>query len=198
VKRRLLLAPIGVLVACRFGGPSANPDDYVAGDAGADAAQEAGQGSPGDDAGVSPPHADASVPPGDDAPPGDATPPAEASDASNTSDASAADALVEGGACATPVAVCNPVHDTGCNPLQQCDVDTTQTATPTGLCVFNATSEGGGACTMTFVSESCLPGQTCVSGTCRSLCFCNADCQVGQCCSDPSGPQGFTLCAACP
>jgi hypothetical protein len=108
------------------------------------------------------------------------------------------DGVVEGGACVAAVAVCDPVHNTGCNPLQQCDVDTLQTLTPTGLCVFNSGSEGGGACTMTFVSESCAPKQTCASGVCRALCFCNADCPIGQCCSDASGPRGFTLCGTCP
>jgi hypothetical protein len=192
VKRCLALVPIGVLVSCRFGGPSANPDDYVAFDAGADAVLADEQGSQGEDAAVARTDADASGASGADASPGDATPPDEASDAST------ADGVVEGGACAVAVAVCDPVHNMGCNPLQQCDVDTSQTSTPTGLCVFNSGSEGGGVCTMTFVSESCAPKHTCASGVCRALCFCNADCPSGQCCSDTSGPRGFTLCQTCP
>jgi hypothetical protein len=192
VKRGLALVSIGVLVSCRFGGPSANPDDYVAFDAGADAAPADAQGSQ-DDSAVTPTDADASVGVGDDASPGDATPLDEASDASTP------DGVVEGGSCAAAVAVCDPVRDTGCNPLQQCDVDMTQTSTPTGICVFNSGgSEGGGACIMTFVSESCPPRDTCANGVCRALCFCNADCPIGQCCSDTSGPRGFTLCGTCP
>jgi hypothetical protein len=192
VKRLSAIVPVAVLVSCRFGGPSANPDDYVAFDSGADAAPDHDQGSREDDAAVAPTDAGTSVAAGDDASPGDATPQVEASDASSP------DGAVEGAACAAAVAVCDPVHDTGCNPLQQCDVDTSQTSTPTGLCVFNSGSEGGGTCTMTFVSESCAPKHTCASGVCRALCFCNADCPIGQCCSDASGPPGFTLCAACP
>jgi hypothetical protein len=192
MKRCLAVAPIAVLVSCRFAGPSANPDEYVALDAGADAALEGAQGSQGDDAAVAPTDADASVAASDDASPADTPPQGDASDASTP------DAVVEGGACAATVAVCDPVKNTGCNPLQQCDVDTTQTSTPTGLCVFNSSSEGGGACTMSFVSESCPPKHTCVSGACRALCFCNADCRIGQCCSDTSGPRGFTLCGTCP
>jgi hypothetical protein len=149
-------------------------------------------GSQAEDAAVAATDVDASVGASDDASPGDATPAREASDASTT------DGVVEGGACAAAVAACDPVHNTGCNPLQQCDVDTTQASTPTGICVFNSGSEGGGACTMTFVSESCPPRHTCASGVCRALCFCNADCPIGQCCSDTSGPRGFTLCQTCP
>jgi hypothetical protein len=192
VKRCLSLVPIGVLASCRFGGPSANPDQYVGFDTGSDAALDDGQGSQGDDAAIAPADADASVTTGNDASPTDATPPDDASDAGTP------DRVVEGGACTGAVAVCDPVHDTGCNPLQQCDVDTTQTSTPTGICVFNSASEGGGACTMSFVSESCPPRQTCVTGACRAVCFCNTDCATGQCCSDTSGPHGFTLCGACP
>jgi hypothetical protein len=188
MKRCLALAPIAVLVSCRFAGPSSNPDEYVAFDTGADAALEGAQGSQGDDAAVAP----TDVAAGDDASPGDAPPQGDARDASTP------DAVVEGGACAATVAVCDPVKNTGCNPLQQCDVDTTQTSRPTGLCVFNSGSEGGGACTMSFVSESCPPQHTCVSGACRALCFCNGDCPAGQCCSDTSGPHGFTLCGPCP
>jgi hypothetical protein len=183
VKGGLALVATGMLVSCRFGGPSANPDDYVASDAGADGAPGDAPASQGEDAAVAPTDADASVAAGDDASPGDA---------------STSDGVVEGGACAAAVAVCDPVHDTGCNPLQQCDVDTSQTSTPTGICVFNSGSEAGGACTMTFVSESCPPRQTCAGGVCRALCACNADCPIGRCCTDTSGPKGFTLCGVCP
>jgi hypothetical protein len=189
VKRCLALVPVAVLVACRFGGPSANPEAYVASDAGDDAAQQDAQGTPGDDATAAPGDADASVAPGDDTSPDDAAPPGEAS---------VPDGPVEDGGCGATVAICDPVRNTGCNALQQCDVDMSQATTPTGICVFNSTSEGGGACVMSIVSESCAPKSTCVGGACRALCDCNSDCPAGQCCSDTSGPPGFTLCAACP
>jgi hypothetical protein len=103
------------------------------------------------------------------------------------------------GGCDAAVAMCDPVHNTGCNALlqQQCDLGTSLTGMPTGNCVFNSGSEGGGACIATPVTESCPPRSTCVSGACRSLCFCNADCDAGQCCSEPSGIAGFTLCGPC-
>jgi hypothetical protein len=53
-------------------------------------------------------------------------------------------------------------------------------------------------CLSTIVTESCPPMFTCVGGSCRQLCFCNGDCPIGQCCSDMSGPPGFTLCRPCP
>jgi hypothetical protein len=191
VKRWLALVPIAVVVSCRFGGPTGDPYAYVASDAGDDGSLEDQDASQGADTTVSPTGSDAPPGTGDDSP-GNPAPPDDASNPSTPDGAS------EGGPCAATVSVCDPVHNTGCNPLQQCDVDTTQTSTPTGLCLFNSSSEGGGACTMTLVSESCAPGHTCVSGACHALCACNADCPAGQCCSDTSGPQGFTLCGMCP
>jgi hypothetical protein len=199
VKGWLALAPIAVLASCRFGGPSANPNAYVAYDSGDDAALGDEPASEGDDAAFEP--TDATVVTADGASHGDAGPPGDVAmpgDAAGTDDASTPDEASGDGGCTATVAVCDPVHNTGCNPLQQCDVDTTQTSTPTGLCVFNSGSEGGGACTMSIVSESCAPENTCVSGACRALCVCDADCPIGQCCSDTSGPPGFTLCKDCP
>jgi hypothetical protein len=181
--RWLALAPIALLGSCKFGGPSANPNAYVASDSGDDATPEDGPSSPGDDAPVA--SDDSGGGPGAD----DAD---DADGASTTPDGGAASK-----ACDAAVAVCDPVHNTGCNGLQQCDVNPSVTAMPTGNCVFYSGSDGGGACTMTPISESCPPGSTCVSGACRSVCLCNTDCPTGQCCSEPSGAQGFTLCAPC-
>jgi hypothetical protein len=168
------------LAACRVGGPSANPDDYVAV---LDAAVDSG-GTPmtlksGDD----------SVPASD----GDAGVALPSDDAAgdNEGGATPGDA-----SCSSTVAVCDPVHNTGCNPFQQCDVNPLQASMPTGQCVLGGTQDAG-ACTVSIFNESCAPGSTCVDGGCRHLCFCNADCPVGECCSDPSGPHGFTLCGAC-
>lgn len=191
--RRGAIVLVG-LGACRFGGPSANPYAYVSfpEEGGVDASSAddgGGSGAPPSDATTGPPGSDGAR--SDDGASGD-----DASGEDAGGDASSGAA--EGGSCAATVAVCNPVHNTGCNPLQQCDVDVSQTTTPTGLCVFNGGASDTGPCSSSIVSESCPPQFTCVGSGCRELCFCDADCPAGQCCSDTSGPQGFTLCRPCP
>ncbi len=173
----------GLATACRLGGPSADPDQYVAFP---DAAKDA---------------TSASMPPLS----GGGSPPSPAGDASaddlEAGDLEAGDFDAALDDPSTPcssmvtVPVCDPVHNTGCNPLQQCDVDPAQTK-PTGLCLFGGGADGG-ACTSSIFTESCAPKSTCVDGGCRPLCFCNADCPLGQCCSDRSGPSGFKLCGPC-
>ena len=192
-----LLPFLLVLLGCRTGGPSADPLAYVetavdATDATQGAPAPADDGSALDDS-FTPSPDDAMNPTSDDAG-------SSAADGGGVGDGAAGDAPV-GSACMPTVAVCDPVHNTGCNPLQQCDVDSQNTTAskPTGLCVF----PGGGSvdaspCTATFVNESCAPKSTCVSATCRLLCFCTSDCPTGQCCSDTSGPLGFRLCRTCP
>jgi hypothetical protein len=181
----------GLLCACRFGGPTGNPEAYVAIDsAHADAttvrpttADDAGSSStPADDAMVTP-APDAASPPNDDA--------------STLDAAAAASGGGDDGNCAATAAVCDPVHNTGCNPFQQCDVNPLVTTAPTGQCVFGADGGSAAGCLATIFTESCAPQFTCVDGGCRQLCFCNADCTVGQCCTDRSGPAGFTLCGPC-
>lgn len=201
MKARFNIVGLAGLVACRFGGPSADPAAYVAfTDAAEGGASPVPSGddttlAPGDEGGTmagGDANTDgtfATAPSGDDAAALDTSPgDAPSSDTSNTTD---------GARCTGAVAVCDPVHNTGCNSLQQCDVDPSQTTTPTGLCVFGSPSEGG-ACLSTFVTESCPPEFTCVGVECRQLCFCDTDCPAGQCCSDTTGPQGFTLCRPCP
>lgn len=141
---RLSLSLAG-LVACRFGGPASNPNEYVA-----------SPDATGRDVAVS-----ASTPSGDDASP---TPPSRATDALASDDGAASLADDDGGA-----------FDAGFADVLE-----------------------AGACTASFFSESCPPKSTCVDGGCRELCFCDADCPAGQCCSDTSGPPGFTLCRPCP
>jgi hypothetical protein len=193
----LVHAALATLTACRFGGPSGNPEAYVSfpSDASAmpgtmDASMVA---SPIADAGSVPDEAGAL----DRGSPG----PSGSGDAAS-GDAGSVDGGFGGGqdACssAASVAVCDPIHNTGCNPLQQCDVDPSVQSPPTGLCLFNSAQAEGGACTMSIVSESCSPGSTCVSGTCRQLCACDGDCMSGECCSDTGGPPGFLLCQPCP
>lgn len=190
MKGRLAFSLAGLL-ACRFGGPTSDSSQYVPSP---DAALK--------DASVSKPTFS-----GDDA----ASPAVDSVDASTSDDspstagdddAGAFDAalglVAEAGGCSSTVATCDPIHNTGCNALQQCDVNTLLPSTPTGLCVFNSGSIEAGACIATIYTESCDPKSTCVDGGCRQLCFCNDDCPTGQCCSDTSGPPGFTLCRPCP
>jgi hypothetical protein len=190
VKWRLAF-PLAGLLACRFGGPTSNAYQYTPSP---DAATK--------DASVSkpPPSGDDGAFPTGNA--GDALTGADSTGAPADDDAGDLDAVFGGdaeeGGCSSTVAVCDPIHNTGCNVLQQCDVNTLVTSPPTGLCVFNSGSTEGGACIASIVSESCSPKSTCVDGVCRQLCFCNADCPAGQCCSDTSGPPGFTLCRPCP
>lgn len=136
------------VAACRIGGPSANPDQYVTfppGDAGAQDEQGIEPGA-GDDATVGSAGDATAGPNGDDASPLDTD------DGGGGDDASGDD-----GSCGPTVAICNPVRNTGCNPLQQCDVDTSQKTMPTGICVFNSGTDAGGPCSASFVSESCPP-----------------------------------------
>jgi hypothetical protein len=96
-------------------------------------------------------------------------------------------------------AVCDPVHNTGCNPFQQCDVNPSDADVPTGQCVGAPFGGGSDAspCTANFLTETCSAKSTCVNGGCRALCFCDGDCPAGLCCSDPSGAPGFKVCGSC-
>ncbi|MET0285212.1 MAG: hypothetical protein ABW352_12110 [Polyangiales bacterium] len=87
------------------------------------------------------------------------------------------------------------MRNTGCPPLMQCDIETSA-ATPTGRCVFYSNPDGG-QCTSSFVNVGCPAQNTCVAGTCRKMCYCDADCAQGETCSDSSGPGpagAFKLC----
>jgi hypothetical protein len=177
--------------ACRFGGPSADPNAYVsfptdatATDGAEDASMSEALDAPESIDGTA--RVDA---PADDAPADDASAGEGGSDAPST-DGHAA--------CASAIAVCDPIHDTGCNALQQCDVDLTQATTPTGACVFNSAQSDGGPCTVSVLSESCPPRFTCIASACHALCACDSDCPPTTCCSDTGGPPGFRLCQPCP
>jgi hypothetical protein len=189
VKGRYTLALV-LLAACRFGGTRESPYDAVYfPDAAADGVHVAVTTPSGDDdGGASGSATDDGGASSDDA--------GSAGDDGGGLDA-ALDDVVQGGGCSPTVAVCDPVHNTGCNPLQQCDISSLASATPTGNCVFGGGAEGGTACTASIFTESCPAKSTCVDGGCRQLCFCNADCPVHQCCSDHKGAPGFTLCGSC-
>jgi len=176
------------LTACRFGGPSANPDQYVSLDDGSSSPEASEEASSGDEA---TPESGATDAPSDDALGAvlDAT-----TDQGAGRDTSPDESIAVSN-CQPSVPVCDPVHDTGCNSLQQCDVDPTA-LTPTGLCVFSSASDAA-MCLATALTESCEPGSTCVGGACRALCYCDSDCPVGQCCSGTSGAGGFLLCESC-
>jgi hypothetical protein len=178
-------AALAALTACKLGGPSGDPEAYVP--------------SPSD-ASTSTGALDASAEDGSPPPAGEASTQDEPGvlddgllDSSGFDDAQASTCSDA----ASAIAVCDPIHDTGCNPFQQCDVDPSQTTTPAGLCLFYSAADGG-ACSATVFTETCPARSTCVGGACRTLCACAGDCPAGECCSDTSGPPGFTLCAPCP
>ena len=188
MKVRHLFALVA-FTGCRIGGTRENPYDAVYfPDAAADAAHVVASTPSGDDGGSFDPGADGDATSADDGG-------AAGDDGGGGLDAGADDAS-GGGNCSPTVAVCDPVHDTGCNPFQQCDINPSLPATPTGQCVFGG-AEGGGACTVSIFTESCPAKSTCVDGGCRQLCFCNTDCPAHECCSDRKGAPGFTLCGSC-
>jgi hypothetical protein len=179
-----MLAPALAALAissCRFGGPSGNPEAYVAF---ADGGDDGEAGSPSEAGTVV-----------DDATTGDEEAPAEAS-ADDASSDDAGDARVDDASCTVAVPICDPVHNTGCDALHQCDVDTSQSK-PTGICVFYSASDAG-TCSSSIFNETCAPRSTCASGSCRALCFCDSDCPAAQCCAAGSGPGGFGVCGVCP
>ena len=176
---------LAALTACKLGGPSSDPEAYVSFPN--DASTSTGTlDAPGDD-GSSPSAGEASS----QDEPGVLDDGALASSGLDDGQASTCTDA------APAIPVCDPIRNTGCNPFQQCDVDPNQTATATGLCLFYTAADGG-ACSATVFTETCPARSTCVGGACRTLCGCSGDCPAGECCSDTSGPPGFTLCAPCP
>jgi hypothetical protein len=100
--------------------------------------------------------------------------------------------------CAPKVDGCNPVKNEGCLAElgMHCTVDPLA-FTLAGYCIFSATQDGGTGCLNTFVTESCPPKSTCFEGQCQKLCFCNSDCDPGECCAEPLGSLGFKVCNKC-
>jgi hypothetical protein len=187
----LAQAGLGTLTACRFGGPSADPEAYVYFPVDASDAPEASNAMDAS-VGASPTIDAGSVPAAEV---GDV---ASEPSASGFDDGGFGDGHASCSDAASSVATCDPVHNAGCNALEQCDVNPTQTSKPTGRCVFNGGGTDAGSCSISFVSESCPPKSTCVGGACRQLCACDTDCNAGDCCTDATGPQGFLLCHPCP
>ena len=108
---------------------------------------------------------------------------------------------VAGGGCGSTASIpgCNPITNEGCAGElgMQCDVDLSA-PTPSGVCVFSSPSPNPGACLNIPPTESCPAGQTCVGfSTCQKVCLCDADCDAGDCCSEPLAGSGFKTCKAC-
>jgi hypothetical protein len=82
--------------------------------------------------------------------------------------------------CAPPPGLlCDPVANTGCLPLMQCIADPSG-GVETAHCVFAGVPLGT-ACTRDALSTTCPPGQACILGQCREYCYCDADCEAGEC-----------------
>jgi len=207
-------------IACRWGGPDGDPSDLfgpwppaptveqpatvdlvetigTAGSPGADTASDDGPPSappapaePGDFTSIDEagPDVQGGVPPdGDRAEDGDGV----------SGDAGSPPLQTPPARCAAPAdLVCDPVSNDGCLPLTQCVVDP-NAAVATGYCVVASFSLDT-ACTQDLLSTSCPPQHTCIAGQCREYCYCDADCDDGAACTDPSGQGGsdaFKLCA---
>lgn len=173
-----------LLAACRFGGSDASAFELE--ELASDAALDAEAGAPSEqaeeDANVRPRELDASA---------DAR--REEPEQDSGSDARADDVCVAPG----DVAVCNPVARTGC-VFSQCVVDRTKALT--GRCVLGTGSAPSG-CTESDLATSCPAGSGCYDNVCKALCFCNADCPSGECCSaaaQSDGSRAIGRCQACP
>ena len=117
------------------------------------------------------------------------------------------DAAMDSGATASdaecaPIeaAVCNPVTNEGCSAALQMQCAVSFDAPLTGYCIFFSGGPPpalGGACLNTVVTESCPAKSTCIAERCRTLCFCDTDCEAGQCCTEPLQSTGFKVCGDC-
>lgn len=104
--------------------------------------------------------------------------------------------------CAPPFEsnVCDPVCNTGCPALSRCNV----TGEPrTGKCIGIWISGEGDLCLKTSITDPCASRLTCVDGSCRRLCYRDADCaSPGSCCDQDlfleGQVSGYKICVACP
>ena len=185
LRRLVLLGVLATLAACRLGGPPAwSPAMDSAADLGLEAGvvgkDGAGPALPPDGGGVT------DADPGRNSPDADPTPPDAGPDV--------------GSGCLPPFAaeVCDPVCNTGCPPVSRCDVSE---APRRGACVGVFIVGEGGLCVRGSTTDSCAVRLTCLEGRCRRLCYRDADCTAGSCCSQPlaaaGAPSGFAVCAPC-
>jgi hypothetical protein len=202
--------------ACRFGGPDGDAALLIDVDAGrlikqADSDDdEATLDAQPPDRGT----ADAQPPAGDsaagDSAAGDSAAGDSAAGDSATGDSEAAveDAamLAQDGATQAPDAsvascdpppglACDPVSGEGCLLFMQCLADPGSSA-PAAYCVFGGLQLDA-TCTQDELSTNCPPQHTCVMSQCRKYCYCDADCDNGAACADPSGAGStrFRVCA---
>ena len=221
-RRRPLLSVLGLglaVSACRFGTSGTDPfeapfTDDTSGGAGG---EDIGTGGTGDTGGMSGT--------GGTGDPGGTSGTGGTSNSGGAGTATGGDAGTDGGAAgntggggtgdsggppptpgscqpAVPPVICDPVKNVGCLvPVSFCDIDSTQVVAA-GRCVFPWTMSpvpAPPACFVDPVTDTCMPTSTCVNGTCRKLCYCDTDCQAGECCTEPApGPSGaFKLCEPC-
>jgi hypothetical protein len=197
---RIVLAGWLLAAACRLGGPSPWSAPPEAGTAGAPGAADAPVGAGGPEGGLT--SAQEGGAPGAgpvvvaDGPGAAATVPADA----GAQDASGDAAVAAGAGCSPPFAaeVCDPVCNTGCPPLSRCDVSPLPRQ---GACVGIFVVGEGALCFRGDTTDSCAVRLTCLDGRCRRLCYRDADCTAGSCCSHPlaaaGAPSGFAVCAPC-
>ncbi len=93
---------------------------------------------------------------------------------------------------APPNLACDPVRGTGCLPFTQCIANPSSSA-PAANCIFGGLQLDT-KCTQDALSTNCPNQQTCVAGTCRKYCYCDADCDEGAVCSGSSGSKPFKVC----
>jgi hypothetical protein len=200
----MILAGSLLVAACRLGGPpgwSPGPPDAATADA---PAADAPAGAGGPQGGAVGAQEDGARAPGagfaeapDGGPADDLAPPPP--DA-GVQDASGDAAVASGAGCMAPIAaeVCDPVCDTGCPPLSRCDVSELPRR---GACVGIWVVGEEGLCFRGSTTDSCAVRLTCLDGRCRRLCYRDADCTAGSCCSRPlevaGAPSGFAVCAPC-
>ena len=93
-----------------------------------------------------------------------------------------------------PDLACDPVSGEGCLLLMQCLV-APGSSEPAATCVFGGVQLDV-TCTQDAVSTDCPSQHTCVMGACRKYCYCDADCESGASCTEPSGEGSprFRLC----
>ena len=93
-----------------------------------------------------------------------------------------------------PDLACDPVSGEGCLPLMQCLVDPSSTD-PAAYCVFSGIQLDV-VCTQDGILTDCPAQHTCVMGECRKYCYCDAHCEDGAACRQPSGEGSprFRLC----
>ncbi len=199
--RKPLYAVPGLLLtaACRFGGPSGDPTALIEVDGGlpadhgeVDGRVAADTGAMNGQGAVDNRSRDAGQ-----LVPAQATDAARSAVDAKSAAADPAQAAHDGSGCDAPDDLdCDPVSGDGCLPfLEQCIVDPASSE-PAATCVLGGIQLDD-TCTQDEFSTDCPPQYTCVMGQCRKYCYCDADCDLGTACKDPSGEGGSTVFKLC-